>query len=221
MQLIDRDVFQSFRVVILPQKGVFRTHQKIVQHFIVGHQNIWCIIQHRLMICDNAVFTHGTSRCMLLTSDIHTDSNISTEFITAVDQFCDTLCLVCCQSIHRIDNERFNSPFSTMLVAILQDRVKETFGFTGTGASSNQRGSTIISGQSLKSFLLMYIRKICRVDCFKASRHLLRDTERQTHSNIRLMVNRAFRCKHFLNRTFERFVRHRECGFYVVPDAFL
>ena len=221
MQLIDSDVFQSFRVVILPQKSIFRTHQKIVQHFVVGHQNIRCIVQHRFMVCDYAMFTHGTSRCMLLAADIHTNRNISTKFITAVDQLCDTLCLVCCQSIHRIDNECFNTPFATMLVAILQDRVKETFGFTGTGTGCNQRGSTIISGQSLKSLLLMYIGKICRVDCFKASRHLLRDTERQTHSNIRLMINRAFRRKHFLNRTFERFVRHRECGFYVVPDAFL
>ena len=158
---------------------------------------------------------------MLLTADIHTYSNITTEFVASIDKLCDTFCLVCCQSIHRINNECFDSSFTTMLIAIFQNRVKETFGFTRTGAGCNQRGSTIISSQSLKGFLLMHIGKIRRMNCFKASWHFLRHTERQAHSNIRLMVNRAFICKHFLNRAFERFVSHRECCLYIIPNAFL
>ena len=85
MQLIDCDIFQSLRIIILPQESIFRTHQQIVQHFIVGHQNIWCVVQHGFVVCNNAMFAHSAGGRMILSTNIHTDSHIPTEFITSID----------------------------------------------------------------------------------------------------------------------------------------
>ena len=156
-----------------------------------------------------------------MSTDIHTHSHISTQFPASIDQLRNTFRLVRGQGIHGINNKCFYPPFATVLIAIFQNWVEETLGFAGTGTRCNQRGSTIISGQSLKGFLLMHIRKICRMNRFKASRHLRRHTERKAHSNIRLMVNSAFFCQHVLYRTFEGFVGHGECGFDIIPDALL
>ena len=95
------------------------------------------VVQHGLMVSNHSMLTHHTSWCTLLTANIHTNRHIAAEFVAVVDKLRDSLCLIGCQGVHRVDNKRFDSPLITMPVAILQNRVEETFGFTGAGASRN------------------------------------------------------------------------------------
>ena len=137
MQLIDCDIFQSFRFIIPPQESIFRAHQQIVQHFVVGHQNIRRVVQHGFMVCNNAMFTHHTGRCMFLSTNIHTDRHISTEFFASIDQLRNTFSLIRRQSVHRINNQSFYSSLTTVLIAIFQNRIKETLCFTRTSTRCN------------------------------------------------------------------------------------
>ena len=137
MQFIDCNIFKCLGVVILPQESIFRTHQQIVQHFIVGHQNIRCVVQHGFVVCNNAMFTHSTGGRMLLSTNIHPDSHISTEFITSIDQLRYTFRLIRCQGIHGVNNKCFYSSLATVLIAILQNWIEEALGFTGTSTRCN------------------------------------------------------------------------------------
>jgi len=141
------------------------------------------------MVGNNAMFAHHTGRGVFLSTNIHTNRHITTKFLTAKNQLSNTLCLVGSKGVHRVNNQCLNATLATVLVAVFQNRVEEALGFTGTCACCDQCRSTIISGQSFKGFLLMYIREVCRVDCVKASRHFVCHTEREAHSNIRLMIN--------------------------------
>ena len=40
MKFIDRNILQCLRAIVLPELGIFRTHQKIIQHLIVRHQDV-------------------------------------------------------------------------------------------------------------------------------------------------------------------------------------
>ena len=221
MQLIDSDVFQCIRCVILPESGILRTNKQVIQHLIVRHQDIGRRIKQCLMICDDVVFAHHTARSMLTATHIHANSHVSPKLWAFVNKTCYTSCLIRRQRIHRINNEGFNAILSTMLITVFQNRVQKTLRLTGTCSCCDQSGLSIISSQSLKSCILVHIREVCRMDCLKAVRHLLCHPERKTHRYIGFMINRILCLQHISYRAPERLIRHRECGFYIVPDSFL
>ena len=173
------------------------------------------------MVRDDIVFTHHAARCMLTTTNIHANSHVASKLRTFVNKPRYTPGLICRQCIHRINNEGFNAILATMLITVFQNRVQKTLRLTGTCSCCDQSGLSIISSQSLKSCILVHIREVCRMDCLKAVRHLLCHPERKTHRYIGFMINRILCLQHISYRAPERLIRHRECGFYIVPDSFL
>ena len=123
MQLVDCDILQRFGTIILPQHGVLRADQKIVQHLIVRQKDIRRTAQHSFMICDHTMLSHHSCRCLFLTTNIHTSSHIAPKFRAIINELRYTFSLIRCKRVHRIDNQRFDPRLSHMSITVLQNRI--------------------------------------------------------------------------------------------------
>jgi len=189
MQFVDSYIFQCVRSIVLPQTGILRTNQQVIQHLIVRHQDIRGCIQKCIVIRNDIIFRHHTARSMFMSAHIHTGSDISLKFRTLIDKIRNTPCLISSKRVHWVDDQRLYTLLSSMLIAVLQDRIQETLGLTGTCSGSDQCRSSIVSRQSVKSHILMNIWKVCRMYSLKAIRHILCHPERKTHGYIGLMID--------------------------------
>ncbi len=136
---------------MLPELPVFRSDKQIVQHFVVGQQDIWGRESQGFFIGNKMVTAHQTPliRISLLLADIDTSSHMSFK-LTVMDKLCQPAGLVRGQGIHGIDEDGLDSRFSPMLVAVIKDGVEETFCFAGTGTGGDYCGLGIRAGQPVK-----------------------------------------------------------------------
>ncbi len=219
MQFVHGNVLERLRFVILPQKRILRAHQQVIQHFVVGHQYVRCIVQHGFAVGDDPVFAHHAGGCLSPSADIHAHRHIAAQLGASMNQLRNSFGLIRCKRIHRIDNQRFNAALPTMLPTVFKNRIKEALGLPGAGPCRNQGRASVSTAQPFKGFLLMHIGQICRVNRLKAGRHCIGYAKGQTYRDIRLMVNRALLLQQILKRPFERLVGHGERGLDVIPDA--
>ncbi len=133
VQLVDDEVFKRLGLVAIPQLGVLRPDEQIVEHLVVRQQDIRRVAQQCIMVGDDCLFGHGGARCMFIGrafSDIHAGGHVVTQFRTVMDQFRDAFRLVGGERVHRIDQDRLDAGVaeSAPLVAVLQNWIQEAFG---------------------------------------------------------------------------------------------
>lgn len=68
--------------------------------------------------------------------------------------------LVVGQGVHRIDQNGFDPGCAAVAKAVVENRIKVTFGFAGPGAGRHQGGLRLRPFQPGKRYLLMQIRRV-------------------------------------------------------------
>ena len=143
VEFVDHQVAQGARAVVLPQHPVPWADQQVVEHLVVGEQDVGRIAAHRVLGGDDARGAHGVRAggAALALADVETDPNPVAQAGAGVDGFGEAAGLVAAEGVHRVDHQRLDAAPASGLVlapAVVEQRVEEAFGLAGAGAGGDQ-----------------------------------------------------------------------------------
>ena len=108
MDFIDNKVPEGVRRVLSPQGPVVLPDQQVVEHLVVGHQDVRRGFLHLLSTSDHSVFGH-LLRLVAFASHIQADPHLPEAGGIVVNQFRKTPGLVTGQRVHRIKQDRLDA----------------------------------------------------------------------------------------------------------------
>ena len=109
VEFIDDDIAQGVGLIVAPELLRFGLHQQIVQHFVVGEQQVGGRVADDLLVCDDFVWPHGRAGAVVFVADVESSGDFVIEARGAVDEFGDAFGLVGGQSIHWIYQDGFDA----------------------------------------------------------------------------------------------------------------
>ena len=134
MQFVHDEIFERVRIVAVPDSGVFGAYQQVVEHLVVGEQDVWRVLEQLIMTGHDVGGGHGVvvlvAAALAHLAHIHARGHVVAQFRTVVDEFCQSLRLVGGESVHRVDEDGFDALASepALPVAVVEDWVQEAFG---------------------------------------------------------------------------------------------
>ena len=159
MDFINHQIFQCLRPIFFPQGKVFRTDQQVIQHFIVGQQNIRGRKAQGLPISDELITAHDRGGVLsLLAANVEPRFNLVFQVGVVMNEPGHALGLVCGEGIHGVDDDGFDTPFPSVSPAVIQDRIEKTFRLSRPGARGDNRGGRLLTGKTSKCLFLMQVR---------------------------------------------------------------
>ena len=129
VDLVNHQIAQRIRAIFLPKAAVVLPDQQVVQHLIVGHQDVRWGFPHLLPAGDDTRLCHLLRR-FALTTDIKPDSHLANACGIFVHHFRETPGLVPGQGVHRIENDRLDTALCRIRQYMVEDRIDETLRFT-------------------------------------------------------------------------------------------
>ena len=147
MQLIEDEIAQHRFCgvgIAMPQFGILLLHETVIQHLEVGEKDVRCGIDDGVSIFDDVMFAHRGCVCLAFRtfSDEESRRYHSAESFIVVYCFCETCCLVGSEGVHGVHDDDLDTLLCTTLVepiAVVEDRIEETLGLTGTGTGGEER----------------------------------------------------------------------------------
>lgn len=108
---------------------VLVTQQELVEHFIVGEQDVGGVVADDGAIGDETVLADDGAGCSVLTG-VDRGGDLG-QLLVSRDEVGETLSLVVGQGIHRVEDEPFNAGDSVAAGSdnVVEDRQQEGFGF--------------------------------------------------------------------------------------------
>ena len=124
MYLVDSYVFKRVRVVAPPDTRIMRTHKQVVEHLVVGQQNVGRILDHGIAIGNDVAFAHHT-HAFAPSEPAHVQArrHVVAKLVVAIDELGDTLSLIGCQGVHGVYDERLDALFVPMPIAVVDQRI--------------------------------------------------------------------------------------------------
>ena len=134
MQFVYDEVFERVRIVAVPNPGVFGAHQQVVEHLVVGEQDVRRVFEQLIVAGHDVGGGHGVvvlvAAALAHLAHIHARGHVVAQFRTVVDEFCQSLRLVGGEGVHRIDEDGFDALASepALPITVVEDWVQEAFG---------------------------------------------------------------------------------------------
>ena len=134
VQFVHDEVFERVRIVAVPNPGVFGAYQQIVEHLVVGEQDVRRVLQQFLMAGHDIGGGHGVvvlvATALAHLAHIHARGHVIAQFRTVVDEFGQSLRLVGGEGVHRIDEDGLDALAAkpTLPITVVEDWVQEAFG---------------------------------------------------------------------------------------------
>ena len=134
MQFVYDKVFERVRIVAVPNPGVFGAYQQIVEHLVVGEQDVRRVFEQLIVAGHDVGGGHGVvvlvAAALAHLAHIHARGHVVAQFRTVVDEFCQSLRLVGGEGVHRINEDGFDALASepALPITAVENRVQEAFG---------------------------------------------------------------------------------------------
>nr|WP_245597112.1 hypothetical protein [Jiangella gansuensis] len=159
MELVQDEICQRLGRTI-PQRHVVGPEQQLVEHLVVGQQNVRRLVPHDRAVGDESVLADFRARA----AHARVKAGGQAAETRVLGQKCGYPAgLVIGQRIHRIQDERFDAALTgaTGAQGMVDNRVEERLGLTGTGAGGHQRRQWrgILAGQPLECPRLVTVRR--------------------------------------------------------------
>ena len=121
VELIDDDVAQRFWVglVVLPEGLGIGLDEEVIQHFVVGQQDVGRVAAQGGLIGDDFVWPHLGGGLVVLVADVEASGDLALERWGVVDETGDAFGLVGGQGIHGVDQNSFDAGVADLLAAVL------------------------------------------------------------------------------------------------------
>ena len=131
MDFIQHDVDQLLRGVLVPEQLVLATHQEVVQHFVVGQQNVRRRFPQRRLVRNHI----GRAHDFVLTraANIHPGGDLAPQAVIRINRLRHTPRLVFRQRIHGVEEDGLyprcipNSLLDAR--AVIEDGIEKALGF--------------------------------------------------------------------------------------------
>ena len=111
-----------------------------------------------MLIRNEPILGHEHGRVFFLLADIDPRRDMSFE-VAVMDQFRQPAGLVRGKGVHGIDEDRLYSRLPPVPVAVVKNGIDKAFRLSGPGAGGNNGGLRVRSGQAIKGFFLVQIRR--------------------------------------------------------------
>ena len=110
MQLVNHQVAQCGRRVALPQPAILGPEQQIVQHLVVGQQNIWRILSQCVAVCDDTCWRHHHALARIGNRATHKQAYPqASKGWRCSNKLCKPTRLVGRQRVHGVDYQRLDA----------------------------------------------------------------------------------------------------------------
>lgn len=122
-----------------PEGGVVGAEEQLVQHFVVGEEDVWgCAAEVGAVVDEAVVGDAGVFASVFASVDAGGDG----EFGVVGEDVGEAAGLVGGEGVHGVDDERFDAAGLGAFdaVDVVDDGVEEGFGFTGAGAGGDEGG---------------------------------------------------------------------------------
>ena len=139
VQLVDDQVAQGFRRVVLPQPPLVGPQQHEVEHLVVGQQDVGRLAAQRLLVLDEVVSPHVRRESLVAAADVQGGADLAAQPLVAVDEAGQSAGLVGRQGVHRVDEDRLHPRGALVPEAVVEDGVEEALGLARAGARGDQR----------------------------------------------------------------------------------
>ena len=123
VQLIHYQVTQRFRFILLPERQVGGAHQQVVEHLVVGEQDVRRRCPHRVPVRDHLVLGHHGGGFQFLPAQVEPRGHVAAQFGIAVDRLGEALGLVRGQGVHREDDDGLDALSPAVPEAVVEDWV--------------------------------------------------------------------------------------------------
>ena len=108
MKFIDDDVAQCVRLIVSPKFLGIGLHQQIVEHFVVGQQDVGGRLADDAFVGNDFGGAHPGGGGFVLVADVESGGD-AIEGRGAVNQVGDAFCLIGCQGIHWVNQDGFDA----------------------------------------------------------------------------------------------------------------
>ena len=139
VQLVDDEVAQGVRGVVLPQAPLVGPQQHEVQHLVVGEQDVGRLVAQRLLVLDHVVGPHLGRQPLVAAADVQAGAEGAPQPLVVVDEAGQPASLVGGQGVHRVDEDRLHPRGALVPEAVVEDGVEEALGLARAGARGDQR----------------------------------------------------------------------------------
>jgi len=136
VDLIDHHVAESVGTVLAPQALVVLTNEQIVQHLVVGHEDVRRRLPHLVLAGDDPGLGHLLG-LFTLTTDVEADPNLAFACRIPMDLLSKAPCLIASEGVHRIEDDCFDSSLAWICQNVVENGVEETLRLSRPGAGSH------------------------------------------------------------------------------------
>ena len=144
MQLIHNDVAQHLRRVLCPQLAVLWPDQQVVEHLVVGQQNIWWIATKGFTVGNHLLGRHANFAAAVLAGHAaHIKAHAQAfECRRKRNAFCESRGLVGGKCIHRVDDQCLHTAVAASFGphTVIQHRIQEALRLAASGAGGDDCG---------------------------------------------------------------------------------
>ena len=157
VELVHDQVPQRVGLVVAPEPPVSGPDHQVVQHLVVGEQDVRRAFAHRLAIRDHGVRSHPVAGRPHGLSDEKPGRHPAPQRRRVVDDPRDAPRLVRRQGVHGVDDDRLDARLARLPTTVLQHRVQEALGLTGTRPCCDHRGAPRVRRQPLHRRALVLV----------------------------------------------------------------
>ena len=156
MQFVDDEVSKRLGSVALPEVALLRPEQHVVQHLVVGQQDIGRIADQRLARVDDFGRRHLVGRVLGALVGVNANAQAS-QRRRLDDERSDAPGLVGGERVHRIDDDRLDAALPLGADAGVEDRVEEALGLAGPGSGRDDAGSRPFAREPAERLFLVAV----------------------------------------------------------------
>ena len=189
MEFIHHHVTQGSRRIALPQLAVARPQQQVIQHLVVGEQDVRRVLAQRLAIGNHTRWRHHHALPARSGLPAHIQAHAQArERRRFRHQLRKAPRLIQSQRVHRVNHQRLDALLPRLARAgtMVQHRIQEAFGLAAAGARRHQGACCRMTRrQPLPSGLLVAIPRKLGLKPLEKPLSLRAKRERQAHLQIR------------------------------------
>ncbi|MNZ97760.1 hypothetical protein D3C78_1170150 [compost metagenome] len=187
MQLVHHHEAQQPRRVVAPQPLILRPQQQVVEHLVVGEQDVRRVLAQGVAMGDHLIGRHAAVLRTVIAGE-QADAELGLQLAHFPGE---APRLIGGQGVHRIDDDRLDA-LATLAQAVVEQRIHEALGLARAGAGGDDGRLRQRAAQSLEGQLLMPVRRERQAQLTERQRLALGlRAERQLHFQPRPLVQVA------------------------------
>ncbi len=160
VEFIHHQVPEGFGVVLRPQGEIPGADQEVVEHLVVGEQDVGRAVAQGVLVADDGRFGHAVKGIFFALAHEQTGGDGLFQVGVLVDGFGDAGGLIRRQGVHGVDEDGLDAGVAPVAMAMVQDGVEKAFGFARSGAGGDEGGSGVGAGKAVEGAFLVAVRDV-------------------------------------------------------------